>query len=39
MDMIKPYPNDAMQRYTVSKEVNNAKNNHPGLIQKSDLFG
>jgi putative SOS response-associated peptidase YedK len=38
MDMLKPYPNDAMNRHVVSKEANNAKNNHPGLIQKADLF-
>lgn len=38
IDLIKPYPNDAMERYSVSKEVNNAKNNHPGLIHRADLF-
>ncbi len=39
MEMLRPYPNDGMNQYIVSKEVNNAKNNHPGLIEKADLFG
>ncbi|MCC5906746.1 MAG: SOS response-associated peptidase [Balneolaceae bacterium] len=39
LDMIRPYPNDGMESYIVSKEVNSTKNNHPGLLQKADLFG
>lgn len=38
MDMIRPYPNDAMDSIRVSKQVNNTINNHDGLIQKVDLF-
>jgi len=37
-DMIKPFPNDTMDTYIVSKEVGNVKNNHPGLIEKAGLF-
>jgi putative SOS response-associated peptidase YedK len=39
LDMINPYPNDAMDHYIASKEANSTKNNHAGLIEKADLFG
>lgn len=38
LDMLRPYPSDAMEAYIVSKEVGNVRNNHPGLVQKASLF-
>lgn len=38
MDLIKPYPDDAMETHIVSKQVNSTKNNHPGLLEKTDFF-
>ena len=36
LDMLEPYPDDLMEAYPVSKEVNNVRNNHPGLIERKD---
>lgn len=38
LDLIKPFPDDAMDTHIVSQQINNAKNNHPGLLQRADLF-
>lgn len=39
MDFLKPYPDDAMEEYIVSKACGNVRNNDPALIEKADLFG
>jgi putative SOS response-associated peptidase YedK len=38
-DFLKPYPNDGIEEYIVSQAVGNVRNNQPGLIEKTDLFG
>ncbi|WP_409028939.1 SOS response-associated peptidase [Gracilimonas sediminicola] len=40
LDMIKPYPNDAMKTHVVSKDVNSTRNrvNEPYLTEKAELF-
>lgn len=38
-DFLRPYPDDGIQEYIVSKSVGNVQNNGPGLIEKADLFG
>lgn len=38
-EFLKPYPDDAIEEHRVSKAVGNVRNNGPGLIQKTDLFG
>lgn len=38
LDLLRPYPDDALEAQIVSKEVGNVRNNHPGLIQKAGLF-
>lgn len=37
-DMINAYPDNAMAKHIFSKEVGNIRNNHPGLLEKADLF-
>lgn len=38
-DLLDPFPDDAIEYYQVSKEVNNVSNNSPHLIEKyRDLF-
>lgn len=37
-DFLRPFPEDAMDEYKVSKAVGNVRNNNDALIQKSDLF-
>ena len=37
-DLLRPYPDDAIEAYRVSKDVGNVRNNHPGLVVKADLF-
>lgn len=37
-DFLRPYPDDAMSEYRVSRAVGNVSNNEPGLIEKADLF-
>lgn len=38
IDMLKPYPEDAMETYIASPEVSNARNNYPELLNRSTLF-
>ena len=38
LDMLKPYPAEEMLTQPVSKEVNQSRINHPGLIQKIGNF-
>ena len=33
IDMLQPYPDDALQEFVVSKDVGNTRNNHAGLIE------
>jgi putative SOS response-associated peptidase YedK len=37
-DFLRPYPDDAMEEYTVNRAVGNVRNNEPGLIEKAELF-
>ena len=37
-DFLRPYPDDAIDEYIVSKAVGNVRNNEPGLVQKAELF-
>lgn len=38
LDLIQPYPDDALSEHIVSNAVGNVRNNYAGLIQKSELF-
>lgn len=38
LEFLKPYPDDAIDEHTVSRDVGNVRNNHEGLIQRSGLF-
>lgn len=38
LDLLRPFPNDAMAEHNVSKAVGNVKNNHSGLIGRATLF-
>lgn len=38
-DFLRPYPDDAIDEYIVSKAVGNVRNNDKSLTQKADLFG
>lgn len=38
-DFLRPYPDDAIDEYIVSKAVGNVRNNDESLTQKADLFG
>lgn len=38
-DFLRPYPDDGLDEYIVSKAVGNVRNNNESLIQKADLFG
>ncbi|MDR9366214.1 MAG: SOS response-associated peptidase family protein, partial [Balneolaceae bacterium] len=37
-DFLRPYPDDAISEYVVSKAVNNVRNNGEELIHKAELF-
>lgn len=38
LEFLKPYPDDAIAEHIVSRDVGNVRNNHKGLIQRSELF-
>jgi len=38
-DFLRPYPDDGLNEYIVSKAVGNVRNNDESLIQKTGLFG
>ncbi|MBO6794509.1 MAG: SOS response-associated peptidase [Balneolaceae bacterium] len=38
LDMLQPYPDDALSEHIVSKAVGNVRNNEPGLVEPSTLF-
>ncbi len=37
-DLLRPYPDDALEAFIVSKEVGNVRNNNPSLIEPASLF-
>ncbi len=36
--LLRPYPDDALEAFIVSKEVGNVRNNNPSLIEPASLF-
>lgn len=38
LDMLQPYPDDALDEHIVPKAVGNVRNNNPDLIQRATLF-
>ncbi len=38
LDMLEPYPDDALSEHIVTKDVGRVQNNYPALIEKASLF-
>ena len=38
LDMLQPYPDDALDEHIVSKAVGNVRNNNPELVERATLF-
>lgn len=37
-EFLRPYPDDALKEFIVSRQVGNVRSNHPGLVEKAELF-